>query len=746
MHLKKSINEKKNPNLMKSNSLNKNCDKWSSTDPQKAILIPYINCEGFDFCYTEKNEINLKIQSNQDIYYLHSQKGALEEAESWFNSLAMNNTNVLYIYGVGLGYYYLAAKKWLKSNDERKLIFIEDSLPIIHCLFELDIGIELLNDSQVNLYYLEAFDKQDELFNRLYWDNFMTPIFVSCLQFYKIQKASQYEEIQHKLYYDASIKDGLLKEYLDYGAGFYKNFYLNMLSLEGAFLGNSLFKKFQGVPAIICGAGPSLEKNLKTLSKLTNKALIFAGGSALNALNAIDLQPHFGAAIDPNEPQFDRLSTNTAFEVPFFYRNRLLHAAFKTIHGPRLYITGSGGYDTPTFFEERLDIQGEAIEEGHNVVNFCLEIASALGCNPIIFVGMDLAYTGMKAYASGVVKDNSVDENLITSTDNVDLSALVKPDIYGKPVYTLWKWIAEADWIGDYAINNPDTTVINATEGGIGFPGIVNMNLKEVEKNYLKKNYDLKGHVHSAILSASLSRVKLDNLKNLTKELKESLERCVEDFSILIEETELMKVRVKKEKNIPFPLQSGRSTLFESDLAEESGYQYVLQMFNEAYTRVLNRELQDLNRNEKISEKKKVIGKLEILIKRFAFLRDVALVNIELINFSLSTHTQEKQFSVPKIDDWEQKNIKDKSEFLYKGKLLASSEWSENGYSGISELFYPNGSISSRQFFVDGVWDGEQKFFYPDGQLKTCLDYNEGKLVKAVLYHADGSVKLERSY
>ena len=49
------------------------------------------------------------------------------------------------------------------------------------------------------------------------------------------------------------------------------------------------------------------------------------------------MQPHFAAGIDPNSAQYDRLSTNTAFEVPFFYRNRLFHQAFKTIHGPRLY-------------------------------------------------------------------------------------------------------------------------------------------------------------------------------------------------------------------------------------------------------------------------------------------------------------------------------------------------------------------------------------------------------------------------
>src|SRR5690606_32776531 len=101
-----------------------------------------------------------------------------------------------------------------------------------------------------------------------------------------------------------------------------------------------------------------------------------------------------------NPAQYTRLSQNTGYEVPFFYRNRMYHDAFRVIHGSRLYITGSGGYDTAEYFEKKLGIKGgEEIDEGHNVVNFCVEVAHEMGCDPIIFVGMDLAFTGMDTYA-----------------------------------------------------------------------------------------------------------------------------------------------------------------------------------------------------------------------------------------------------------------------------------------------------------------------------------------------------------
>ena len=75
-------------------------------------------------------------------------------------------------------------------------------------------------------------------------------------------------------------------EYLIQGRPYYSNFYKNLFELPKAKPASSLFSKFDKVPAIICGAGPSLEKNLPLLGTLKDRAIIFAGGTAMNALNA----------------------------------------------------------------------------------------------------------------------------------------------------------------------------------------------------------------------------------------------------------------------------------------------------------------------------------------------------------------------------------------------------------------------------------------------------------------------------
>lgn len=726
----------------------KNCEKWAQTDPKKAVLLPYVDCNSLQFCTTDENELNLKVEEDGRVLYFHSQKGALKEAREWFASLPLSNIPLVYVYGVGLGYYYLAAQEWLKEDRSRRLVFIEDNLAVIHRLFETKLGQQIIQDPQVQLHFFEGMETSKELFNILYWNFFLTTLVVSCLKLYKELKSSIYDELQHKIHYDASLKNSLLIEYMDYGIGFFKNFYPNILELEGSFLADNLFGKFKNIPAIICGAGPSLEKNLSLIRNLSNKALIFAGGSALNALNKTDLQPHFGAGIDPNPPQYDRLSTNTAFEVPFFYRNRLFHQAFKTLHGPRLYVTGSGGYDVSYLFEEGMNITGKHLEEGHNVVNFCLEIAHALGCNPIIFVGMDLAYTGMKAYADGVVENNAVNLEMITQTENIEQSALLKSDIFGKPIYTLWKWIAEAEWIGDFVKANQDTVVINATEGGLGFPSVPNMSLKDVADKYLNEEYDFNGMIHSAVLNSAMPHVRSSNIVNLMQELRDSLQRCLEDLTILIQESELIKSRIKKEKKVPFPQQTGKAALYESELADESGYRYVLHIFNEAYSRVLNRELQALHTGTKrLSEVKQAIGKIDILIKRFVFLSNVAQVNSELIKMALQNFSSSPSFPMQKPGPvtCEQQKIKGKihgdSLYFAKNRLLSRSHFENGILQGQSELFYPDGNIYSLQHFKNGLWHGQQTFYYPNSTIKTLLNYHQGKLMKAELFYPDGTEK-----
>lgn len=611
-----------------------NLQLWSSHHPREALLLPYREDLELTFCKTKKGQLNLSRLQSGKKYFYHSNTDAEAEAEHWALGLKLESKDVLYVFGIGLGYYYTALKPWLKKNSRRSVVFLENDLGVIRSFLHTETAARLLKDPQAALYFFKDLQSSTETFDTMYWNYILTQMEVSALALYKKIQKELTVELHHKIIYDAAIKNALVEEYLRFGANFFKNFYANQLYIADSYQGTSMFGKLRDIPAIICGAGPSLQKALPYLNSLRDRAVIFAGGSSLNALSSAQILPHFGGGIDPNPTQLDRLSTSSGFEVPFFYRNRLLHQAFRKIHGPRLYVTGSGGYDIADWFEEQLNIKhDEYLDEGHNIVNFCLQIAYHLGCNPIIFVGMDLGFTGMQTYASGIEKKVKITKKELTKTGDYDKDALLKKDINGKPLYTLWKWIAEADWIGNFAKEHPDAILINSTEAGLGFPGVTHISLKEATEKYLQKQYDISNHIHAEIQECAMPHVTQKKVDGLMQQLHDSLKRCLDYLRILIEESEYVQKQIKAEKTIPKILQTGRAALAETELSEEMAYEYILELFNHVYALVLNVEFRKI-RMSRLSEVQRTLRRLSVNLRRLTFLKDVTRVNLGVIELA----------------------------------------------------------------------------------------------------------------
>jgi len=166
----------------------------------------------------------------------------------------------------------------------------------------------------------------------------------------------------------------LLSDAADYGTGAVKNALLSRnrktrsaLSLAGA---------FSNIPAIIVGAGPSLPK----LDSFADKALIFAGG---RALDRIDVEPHFAAAIDKEGP----IKKIPASHIPFCFQSRLNPAVLSKVHGPLIRAP-----ETHFSFLRWLEGETQGFDGGWTVGNFIAALATLWGCNPIIAVGMDFCH------------------------------------------------------------------------------------------------------------------------------------------------------------------------------------------------------------------------------------------------------------------------------------------------------------------------------------------------------------------
>jgi len=609
--------------------LKKSLAHLQKVDPKLAFKITRTDPTPLEFCLTDKEEPNLKRSFEGRTYHYHSEKGAGDEAQEWFHSIS-HEAEVIYIYGIGLGYYYEAAKQWLKYHPERALVFIEEDLGVLHRLFETPRGLEMLRHPQVKIVHFTDLAEDKSLFNELSWTYIFCPFAVTCLKLYEEVNHEGFSSFHHLISHEAMQKKDTVGEYLNYGIPFFRNFYPNLRMLPDASWGNGLFNQFQGIPAIICGAGPSLDKNIELLGTLKGKALLLAGSSALNGLIQYGIVPHLGAAIDPNSSQVSRVQAAQKAKVPFFFRNRVNTEALKAITGHRLYLTGTGGYDIADWFDQELGLEGESLNEGHNVINFCMEIARALGCNPIILVGVDLAFTNDKYYSSGTMTNLKLTKKDF-GRSWYDVQPILRNDIYGKPIHTLWRWVTESEWISHFAEINPELTIINATEGGLGMKDVPNLTLKEVEEKYLLAKQDLHALVEKRIAETSFPMpLRDDKIRSLMGKIHRSLEDSVAKIDKLLKEMNTLLEGVLKGESDD--LETSTSKLLEIEIDEEIGYRYLLETFNLVFTRWRHRTIQQLqDPHRRLSDKSRNKKKLQLQLERLTFLKQVALVNMELI-------------------------------------------------------------------------------------------------------------------
>jgi len=759
---------------VKHQNFDKNFAIWSHRYPEVSQELPEeltnvkrIRQNGFE---------NLSRSYGEETVYYHNPQDPLKEAQEWFASLNLRGIKVLYVYGIGLGYYYEAVKEWLKKEDHY-LVFLENDAEVLRAFLETERAIDLLSNEKVFFHFFQDCNpgnpKWQELFKIFGNKSFL----VSALGIYAKANETTFIQLQSIIPFWSYFHETNYSERISLGYMFFKNYYQNLFQLPQAYQSKDLFEKFKGVPAIICGAGPSLDKNLAVLETLGERALIFAGGSSMNAVNSRGFIPHFGIGIDPNPAQVTRLFMNEAYEVPFLYRNRLQAESLRTVQGPKLYVTGTSGYQISDWVEKELGIEGKNVEEGLNVVNFSLSLACELGCNPIIFVGLDLAYSEQKSYQSGVISHPLHSRRQFFSTKRSDEDLLLTVDIFGNPTFTLWKWISESLWLAQFVNKHPNTLFINATEGGIGIPEVPNKSLEEVKHFLLQREFALRERVHGEIQNAQMpAEVTKENIIRLLTKLRESLFRC--------------------EKNLEFLLQAPRTEI-RDQLEKEIAYQYILKDFNEYFepsvmdVRTLNAQffLEDVNSKKRQEDLDK---------KRLKLIYDTAMVNRTLIEEIVFKQQQQTTTSpkAPSLDalesgfyelneeeliisdpdlhlsirekipadesfqresilypdgrvKFEQNTLLEKLHgpvtfFKEDGMILAKS-WYVNGLQqGKSHLYYLSGAMYAVEGFVDGKRHGVQRYYYPDGAAKTVLHYDHGKLHGEVqLTYPSGKPKRE---
>jgi hypothetical protein len=474
-----------------------------------------------------------------------------EPVDEQIPEFEIEKAEALYFYGLGTGKAYFQCKEWLEKSPVNQLIFLEDDAGIIASFLHHPNAVEVLSHPQV---HLELFSKKGEEIEALAQKFPLKRVEVTGLKSKKGLK-----NLKLNLLRKTALSHAL---YLDRLHGYqpFKNFVANIRHLPGSFYANGLKGAFKDIPAIVCGAGPSLQKSMDVIRGLENKALIIAGGSTLAALSSQGISPHFGMAIDPNLEEYRRLKNSFAFETPLLYSTRVHPSIFQTCNGPFGYMRSGIGGVTELWMEEELGLLDPLIgdllpTETISVTAICIAWAQFLGCNPILIDGVDMAYTGNKRYASGVAEDEEVAFKAIDAEKSAADRILKRKDRNGNPVFTAVRWIMESAGISKFAKSCPDVRFVNTTEGGIGFKGIDYVPINEAVADFQER--DIWSLVHEKIGQNPMPEDSNEKIAEKMGELKESLARLIEYLQILSGE------------------KRGSTALAEMELKEESAYLYL---------------------------------------------------------------------------------------------------------------------------------------------------------------------------
>jgi hypothetical protein len=566
----------------------------------------------------ERPQITL-FQDEKGYFNGVSQKGSIygedveKEIQNWKESLFLEGIEVLYIYGAGLGYHYEALLDWLDEEKGRILLFIEDDLSILDALFSLPIGKEMLEDSRVHFFYLNA-SSWEAIFEETTLRFISNKVEFTCLKSYGELIKKKVKGLRLSLLRKSTLVHVGMTELIQYPL-LMRNIAANFREVPHSFHVNKLKGVFSGIPAIICGAGVSLREAIPLLKGLEQKALIFAGGSTITALSYHGIRPHVSMALDPNDEEYERLKGHSLFEVPFVYSSRLAKEVLASSNVKGGYLCSDTGGSFENWMQEQLSIDPQSLGpelgvDALSVTTLATPLAVYLGCGPILFCGVDLSYQNKERYTSGVLASSQVFTSEIESEERSMEKLVRRKNGEGRVVQSLVKWVMEASCIGSYAKKNQGTGFFNASFQGLPIPHVPLLSLADFIHRYCDKEFDLRGLLQLESEVASLSSISSSSILAAFKTLYDSLDRLSLCFRQMVREIE-DRLAVISDPDVS--LESGKMTLLEMDLVEEASYSAAIQNPFFGYQRVLERHYplkgapETLIDRQRFLEKKKAV-------------------------------------------------------------------------------------------------------------------------------------------
>lgn len=455
----------------------------------------------------------LKVGVDGKKKYIGSKYNQRREIDKFISTIGeLNIKNNLIIFGIGFCDHI---KELLKIIfPQNNILIVEYNLELIeYCRKSKEISI-ILNNPNITLASNE--DDIKHFFSKYINEGNVEQIeIIDYLGYYNIFKNEMrtlYETIENEITQIRLNRNSFILNGDEYLKTFLSNFPYFAVNQDVTYIKNS----YKDKPAVIVSAGPSLSKNIHKLKDKEN-LLIFSGGRTLRALIENGISPSCVGIVDNSEVSY-RLVEGYIDKIkcPLYFNDFTPLNILKDNKSKKVFSVQNG------FLNSVLKKEIPSLYGGGSISHSLTLLALYMGCNPIIFIGQDFAYTGEKGHAE--IAENYW-QNLTYDNFYKSSSDLYVEDIYGKPVRTSIALNNYRIQMEEIIKNNSQTEFINATEGGANFKGSHVRKLEDVLNSL--KNEKIKS-MDYIINKIDNREIIVDSLKNTLKDFLMYIKWCEE--------------------------------------------------------------------------------------------------------------------------------------------------------------------------------------------------------------------------
>lgn len=432
-----------------------------------------LNVENVKVIRAKDNTNTLLRKFNENYISIHSRYNTKNQAKCICNYALEENPDIIFIIGMGLGY---EAKEIIKKSNGKRCFIIEPDSEVFKTAME-NIDITHIFNNNNNIYFIQDDNCHEvsKFFNSLVENDKKLNIKFIILPAYEIIYKEFIDNLMNNIKELLNIYRVNINTYTSSHRAWFQSFIINLKYLEEACPVTKLHSKFKSIPAIIVGAGPSLNYNLQHLKKVGDKAIIAPVGTGVSVLEKNKIRGHLLGAIDvwhDEERLFQNLDINK--DSALFYSNMVCHPV------PGLFRKNKFLMNTVEmdyFVQKKLGWQYYNIFSGASIANVIAYNLAQLGCSPIILLGQDFCYSNGKNYAEGATGYEDM-------TSEFEKKGYIKmKNVRGEDVYTTPSFIAMKQSIEFCIQLNPTIEFLNGNSMGLEIKGAKNIDFNEYVDN-----------------------------------------------------------------------------------------------------------------------------------------------------------------------------------------------------------------------------------------------------------------------